>query len=262
MEIIILAGGLGTRLCSKVKDVPKCMAPVIGKQFLWYLLKDLKKYGNISRIILSVVYLREVIFDWFPTVQNKFPFSFDYSTRRSLLELVEIRLAMKKVTKEEAFILNGDTYFDVYLNELLDFRRTQADVKLAIADKTHLLKDMLALMDEAERILCDRNVSLNEFGKLLDTTWKLKRGTGAKVSYGSIDELYSQAMNAGALSGKLLGAGGGSFLLFYCKKKRQPTLIKAMETLMIFSFNFETGGAQVLYYAPQSYSQRIDPFFC
>ncbi len=132
----------------------------------------------------------------------------------------------------------------------------QADTFAKPIDKTQQLKDMLALVDEAEKVLCDKDASLNEFGRLLDTTWKLKRGTGAKVSNGSIDELYSQAIDAGALGGKLLGAGGGGFLLFYCEKEKQVSLKKAMERLMIVPFNFENGGTQVLYYAPQTYSPR------
>lgn len=132
----------------------------------------------------------------------------------------------------------------------------QADTFAKPIDKTQQLKDMLALVDEAEKVLCDKDASLNEFGRLLDTTWKLKRGTGAKVSNGSIDELYSQAINAGALGGKLLGAGGGGFLLFYCEKEKQESLKKAMERLMIVPFYFENGGTQVLYYAPQTYSPR------
>ena len=132
----------------------------------------------------------------------------------------------------------------------------QADTFAKPTDKTRQLKDMLALVDEAEKILCNKNTSLNEFGKLLDETWKLKRGTGAKVSNGSIDELYATAIKAGAIGGKLLGAGGGGFLLFYCEKEKQEALKKAMEQLMIVPFNFENEGAQVLYYNPQSYSPR------
>lgn len=132
----------------------------------------------------------------------------------------------------------------------------QADTFAKPVDKTQQLKDMLALVDEAEKILCDKNASLNEFGKMLDTTWKLKRRTGAKVSNGSIDELYATAIKAGALGGKLLGAGGGGFLLFYCEKEKQEALKKNMEKLMIVPFNFENDGTQVLYYAPQSYSPR------
>lgn len=132
----------------------------------------------------------------------------------------------------------------------------QADTFAKPVDKTQQLLDMLALVDEAEKVLTDRNTSLNEFGKLLDQTWRLKRGTGAKVSNGSIDELYNIALKAGALGGKLLGAGGGGFLLFYCEKEKQPALVKALEQLMVVPFNFENEGAQVLYYNPQTYSPR------
>lgn len=132
----------------------------------------------------------------------------------------------------------------------------QADTFAKPVDKVQQLKDMLALVDEAENVLCNRNVSLNEFGRMLDTTWRLKRGTGAKVSNGSIDELYATAIKAGALGGKLLGAGGGGFLLFYCEQEKQEALKKALDQLMIVPFNFEKEGTQVLYYNPAEYSPR------
>ena len=132
----------------------------------------------------------------------------------------------------------------------------QADTFAKPVNKTRQLKNMLALVDEAEGILCDKNVSLNEFGKLLDTTWKLKRGTGSKVSNGSIDELYAIAIKAGALGGKLLGAGGGGFLLFYCEREKQAALKKALDQLMIVPFSFENEGSQILYYNPVEYSPR------
>lgn len=132
----------------------------------------------------------------------------------------------------------------------------QRDTFAKPIDKTKQLLDMLALVDEAEKVLTDKNTNLNEFGKLLDATWKLKRGTGSKVSNGSIDELYDTAIKAGALGGKLLGAGGGGFLLFYCEKDKQLDLIDALEKLMVVPFNFESDGAQVLYYAPTEYSPR------
>lgn len=132
----------------------------------------------------------------------------------------------------------------------------QADTFAKPQDKTKQLLDMLALVDEAEKMLCSKKSSLNDFGRLLDITWKLKRGTGTKVSTGSIDEMYDAAIKAGALGGKLLGAGGGGFLLFYCEKEKQPDLIKVMDKLMIVPFNFENEGSHVLYYSPQLYSPR------
>ena len=71
MEVIILAGGLGTRLRSVVSEVPKCMAPVAGKPFLWYLLKYLARY-KITKVILSVGYLREVIYKWIENIKDDF----------------------------------------------------------------------------------------------------------------------------------------------------------------------------------------------
>lgn len=119
MEVIILAGGLGTRLRSEVKDVPKCMAPVAGKPFLWYLLKDLTKYPEVTRVILSVGYLCEVIFEWIEQVKDEFSFEFDYAIEEQLLGTGGgIKLALEKVKDELAIVLNGDTYFAVDLMKL------------------------------------------------------------------------------------------------------------------------------------------------
>lgn len=118
MEAIILAGGLGTRLRSEVKDVPKCLAPVAGKPFLWYILTYLKKY-DIDRVILSVGYLREAIFEWIDAVKAEFPFEFDYAIEDEPLGTGGgIKLAMSKVKGECSFVFNGDTFFNVDLNIL------------------------------------------------------------------------------------------------------------------------------------------------
>lgn len=123
-------------------------------------------------------------------------------------------------------------------------------------NKTKLLIEMLQLVDAAENILTDGNSDLNDFGKLLDETWKLKRGTGKKVSSTSIDYLYSAATKAGALGGKLLGAGGGGFLLFYVEKDKRKAVMNALEDLMIVPFNFENEGASIVHYQPISYIPR------
>lgn len=112
---------------------------------------------------------------------------------------------------------------------------------------------MLALVDDAEHILTDRQTDLDEFGRLLDHTWKLKRQTGSAVSTESIDELYETGKRAGALGGKLLGAGGGGFLLFYVRPEYRESVIKAMEKLLYIPFRFENGGTKVVHYSPEDY---------
>lgn len=118
-----------------------------------------------------------------------------------------------------------------------DFTRFSSDVQKANAvvkeDKIAQLKEMLALVDDAEGILMDKNTDLDDFGRMLDHTWKLKRPTGgAAVSTNSIDDLYEKGIVAGALDGKLLGAGGGGFLVFYVQSKRQDSVRRSMRDLM------------------------------
>lgn len=118
------------------------------------------------------------------------------------------------------------------------------------------LKEMLSLVDEAQKILEDKNSDLNDFGRVLDHTWRLKRGTGSKVSNGSIDALYEKGIKAGALGGKLLGAGGGGFLLFYVEPDKKQAVINALDELMHVPFHFENEGTSIVYYNPIVYIPR------
>lgn len=129
----------------------------------------------------------------------------------------------------------------------------QVDTQAALKDKKTQLLEMLKLVDEAEKILTS-NSDLAEFGKLLDHTWKLKRGITTKVSTNSIDALYDKAIQAGATGGKLLGAGGGGFLLFYVEKEKQLRVAKALENLLYIPFVFENDGSQILYYIPENFT--------
>ena len=132
----------------------------------------------------------------------------------------------------------------------------QQSTKQTMKDKTAQLLEMLALVDEAEQVLTDKTADLDDFGRLLHQSWMLKKQTGSKISTGSIDELYQKAMEAGALGGKLLGAGGGGFLLFYVQEERQEAVSRAMGDLMRVPFAFEDGGTRVIHYTPETYIPR------
>lgn len=135
------------------------------------------------------------------------------------------------------------------------FTRFSSDVQRAEGspDKTARLREMLALVDEAEAALTDKRRPLSDFGRLLDRTWKLKRGTSSGVSTDSIDALYARGIEAGALGGKLLGAGGGGFLVFYAEPDAQGSVREAMGGLLHIPFEFEDDGASVVYYDPEDY---------
>lgn len=132
----------------------------------------------------------------------------------------------------------------------------QKDTFAKPEDKKVQLKEMLTLVDDAQAILEDKNADMNDFGRMLDHTWKLKRGTGSKVSNGSIDELYERGIKAGALGGKLLGAGGGGFLLFYVEPGKQQNVINALDDLMHVPFRFENEGTSIVHYNPIVYIPR------
>lgn len=125
------------------------------------------------------------------------------------------------------------------------------------ADSTAQKLEMLRLVNEAQAILTDKAKDLNDIGHLLDMTWRLKRQTGSRISTDTIDMLYERGIRAGALGGKLLGAGGGGFLLFYAEQDRQEKVREALRDLMYVPFKFESGGTRVIYYAPESYEPRI-----
>lgn len=110
---------------------------------------------------------------------------------------------------------------------------------------------MYQLVDEAEKILTNTYADLREFGRLLDCEWKLKRKTGKKISTAQIDELYERGIKAGALGGKLLGAGGGGFLIFYVGPEYQNKVREAMKDLLYIPVAFENEGTKVLYYSPE-----------
>ena len=124
------------------------------------------------------------------------------------------------------------------------------------AEKIAQLKQMYALVDEAERILEDKHCDLDDFGRLLDQTWRLKRQTGGAITTNSIDALYEKGISAGALGGKLLGAGGGGFLVFYVQPDKKQAVMDAMNGLLYVPFKFEDGGTQVIHYTPESYEPK------
>ena len=137
------------------------------------------------------------------------------------------------------------------------FTRFSSDMQKANAkgyhDKTKQLLEMLDLVDQAQKILTDKSADLDDFGRMLDRTWKLKRQTGGAITTNSIDELYQRGIDAGALGGKLLGAGGGGFLVFYVQPEKKQAVKDAMKDLLYVPFHFEDGGTRVIHYTPESY---------
>lgn len=121
-EGIVLAGGLGTRLRSVVSDLPKCMAPVAGRPFLYYLLKYMEAQ-HFTRVVLALGYMHETVQQWLAGEKR------DFEIRCSLEETPlgtggAIRQALNRTDGDEVYILNGDTFFDVDADEMARVHRT------------------------------------------------------------------------------------------------------------------------------------------
>ena len=115
-------------------------------------------------------------------------------------------------------------------------------------DRKKELKRMTEIVDEAIDVLNDNDTDFTEFGKLLHENWMIKRNLTSKITTEKIDKIYYDAMKAGASGGKLLGAGGGGFILFFVEPKKQKQVMNKLKNLLYVPFRFENSGSQIIYF--------------
>ena len=222
----------------------------VGMLNAFYALKG--KYASKKQLADEAIYLERVLCDEAGGWQDQIAASFggfnriDFNADGYTVHPVIVSPQRKQQLNNNLMMFF--TGFTRFSSEI------QKANKLDDESKTKQLKQMLTLVDEAENILTDQSQDLDDFGRLLDVTWKLKRQTGKSVSTSNIDNLYDKGISAGALGGKLLGAGGGGFLVFYVTPEKQAAVKEAMEDLLYIPFKFEDSGTQVIYYGPEDYS--------
>ena len=104
---------------------------------------------------------------------------------------------------------------------------------------------MSELVEDTKQLLIHGNI--DDFGKILDYNWNLKKTLSTKISDNKINQVYDIALKNGALGGKILGAGGGGFFLFYCPYNHQPKLKSKLHNLVELPFRFENDGSKLIY---------------
>ena len=220
----------------------------VGLLNAFYALKG--KYADKRKLADDAIFLERVLCNESGGVQDQIAASFggmnriNFNAEGYTVNPVIISPERKKLLNRNLMLF------------FTGFSRFSSDIQVAaeknLKSKQNQLLEMLSLVDDAEKILTSKT-DLEEFGRLLDYTWQLKRGITDKVSTDSIDAVYSRALQAGATGGKLLGAGGGGFLLFYVDPDKQENVRKALENLLYVPFEFENGGTRVIHYTPESY---------
>lgn len=223
----------------------------VGMLNAFYALKG--KYADKKKLADDAIYLERVLCGESGGVQDQIAASYGGLNRINFnADGYEVNPVIISPERKTQLNRNLMLYFTGFSRFSSDIQKT---TQKALADKEKQLLEMLELVDEAERILTSKT-ELAEFGRLLDYTWKLKRGISTGISTDSIDRLYEKGIEAGALGGKLLGAGGGGFLLFYVEEDKQEAVHKAMEELLYVPFEFENSGTRVIHYTPELYEKR------
>lgn len=221
----------------------------VGMLNAFYALKG--KYADKKKLADDAIYLERTLCNEAGGWQDQIAVAFGGMNRINFsadgYEVLPVIISperKKQLNNNLLMFFTGFTRFSSAVQQANNFSSTA---------KIAQLKEMLTLVDEAERVLTDKYANLDEVGKLLDYTWRLKKQTGSAVSTNHIDELYEQGIKAGAMGGKLLGAGGGGFLLFYVQQEKQAAVKDAMKDLLYIPFEFENSGTQVIHYTPEIY---------
>lgn len=199
-ECIILAGGLGTRLREVVDNVPKCMAEVAGRPFLFYLLNWCGRQ-SFDRVILSVGYLSEIVTGW--VGKNDYPFEIVFVKEEEPLGTGgAISLAMNSVLTDRAIVINGDTFFNVDIDKLYIFHsREDAKISLALKPMVDFDRYGCVELDNHDRVLAFREkqfcksglinggVYLIDKNTLLSGAWPMKFSFEKDVLEGRLSDL-------------------------------------------------------------------------
>ena len=126
-------------------------------------------------------------------------------------------------------------------------------IKNMVTNEKPLLK-MMQLAYTAVDSLCSDNDGIERFGKLLHESWLLKRSLTSQITNNIIDQAYEAALNAGALGGKILGAGGGGFMLIFAKPELHHKIREILKNLLYVPFRFEQLGSQIIFYSHDDYA--------
>jgi D-glycero-alpha-D-manno-heptose-7-phosphate kinase len=139
----------------------------------------------------------------------------------------------------------NDNLLLFFTGQTRDASHILAEQQANLNDRTSVLNALRDMANEARREVAAGN--LDSLGRLLDEAWALKRRLASKISNGSIDEMYDTARRAGALGGKITGAGGGGFLLLYCANGQRQSVRQSLRGLRELPFRFEPDGSKVIF---------------
>ena len=162
----------------------------------------------------------------------------------------KVQPVLYKREVKKAIAKNLLMFFTAKTRDASSVLKTQAENVRQNDEAYQALTAMKNLVPDMEKIFHNGGGDIKRFGELLHKNWLLKKQLTPFISDSDIDSYYEKALQAGAVGGKLLGAGGGGFLLFYVEKENHEKVRKAMSDLYELKFSFEELGSHIIYYRP------------
>jgi D-glycero-alpha-D-manno-heptose-7-phosphate kinase len=165
---------------------------------------------------------------------------------------VDDTIDVKRVVTAQGRLVELEQHLALYFTGFSRIASEIAKEQIRVTpQKKKELETMMQMVNEAEAIVTSPSRSINEFGRLLHEGWKVKRTLTQNITNNSIDDIYEAGLSAGALGGKLLGAGGGGFMLFFVPPENREALRLRLKRLLCVPFAFSKNGSQVIVYEPE-----------
>lgn len=228
-------------------DLPACSEIGSSSAFAVGLVQGLRafhgEYPDCTALAKEAIYLERTLCRESGGEQDQVAAAFgglnriDFTADGFAVHRLELTEERKKILQENLLLLfTGFTHFS---------GKVAAEQQNNIPSTLAQLHEMQRMTDTAQQILLQGDP--DDFGRLLHETWQLKRTLSQQITTSKIDDIYAQARKNGALGGKVLGAGGGGFMLLYVPKAQQEKLKTALQMYQFVPFAFEETGTQLLY---------------
>ena len=212
-------------------------------------LYSLKNYMPTKKeLALDAIHVEQNLIGEYVGSQDQTAASFGGLNKISFNSMNDIEVDPIILPSERRYALQENLmlFFTGFARNASDLAKHQIE---ATCNNENKLNTIIEICNEGLSVLVDTKQPIDNFGKLLGEQWKVKRELTDKISNKEIDSIYEAGLSAGALGGKLLGAGGGGFILFYVKKNKQDKVRSALKKLLCVPFGFEFTGSKIIYYS-------------
>lgn len=228
-------------------DLPACSGIGSSSAFAVGLLQGLhglnNEYPDKMTLAKQAIHLERDLCNEAGGVQDQIAAAFGGFNRINFSEngydVIPLDVSPEKLSELEGNLLLMFTGFTHFSAKIASAQQKNIDASLS------QLHEMKAMTDEAEKSIVSGNV--DDFGRMLNKTWGLKRTLSDRITTDAIDTIYSKALKFGAFGGKLLGAGGGGFMLLYVPKEKQKKFIEEFSEFKFIPFKFESTGTKIIY---------------